>query len=166
MDARDFAAWAHGNQTYGNRPYLFHLDAVADLVRPIPDPSGFLVKVAYLHDVVEDTPVTPLFVREHFGASVSVAVEYLTDPQAPNRKERKRLLHERLALLRPSLVEHRAVLIVKAADRCANLSQCIEDDNGKLLSMYKAEHKEFRKAVMRPHLCPEIWAQIDNMVTR
>lgn len=166
MDAREFAAWAHGDQTYGKHPYLFHLDAVADLVRPILDPDGFLVTVAYLHDVVEDTPVTPSFVREHFGPSVSATVEYLTDPRAPNRKQRKRLLHDRLAQLRPTLVEHRAALIVKAADRCANLMQCAEDGNDKLLGMYKSEHPEFKRATMRPNLCPDIWTKIEELIAR
>lgn len=164
MEAREFALWAHGDQRYGKYPYSFHLDAVAELVRPLPDPDGFLETVAYLHDVVEDTPVTSHFVSELFGAPVAVAVGYLTDPKGRNRKERKAALHERLELLRPSITEHRAALIVKATDRCANLKQCVVDNNTKLLRMYKAEHKVFRKAVFRPNLCPSIWSQIDEMV--
>ena len=166
MDAREFAVWAHANQTYGDRPYVHHLEAVASLVAFLDDPEQVLVPVAYLHDVIEDTPVTANFLREIFGTSIAVAVEYLTDPEEGTRRERKAVLHDRMSRLKTDLTEHRAALIVKAADRCANLSQCIQDDNGKLLNMYKAEHKAFRKAVMRPHLCPEIWEQIDNMVAR
>ena len=32
--ARSFAIAAHGDQTYGDEPYVFHLDAVVELLAP------------------------------------------------------------------------------------------------------------------------------------
>ena len=43
----------HGDQRYGSRPYHAHLDALAELVKEHGEEAQVL---AYLHDVVEDTP--------------------------------------------------------------------------------------------------------------
>lgn len=163
-DPREFAERAHGNQTYGRFPYVHHLDAVAHLVRNLPDEDEILVTVAYLHDVLEDTEVTFEILEEVFGSMVAVAVEYLTDPPGQNRKERKEQLYERLALLHPYIVEHRAALIVKAADRCANIAQCVTDKNEGLFNMYKKEHSEFKNAVFRPKLCSNLWERMEELL--
>ena len=47
-EARDYAIAAHGDQKYGEHPYVGHLDAVAEIVRP---DGELAVAVAYLHDL-------------------------------------------------------------------------------------------------------------------
>ncbi len=47
--ARDFAIAAHGEQRYGDHPYVFHLDAVAALLAPYGVDAQ---TIGYLHDVV------------------------------------------------------------------------------------------------------------------
>ena len=77
-DARDFAKEKHEGQMYGDKPYMTHVEDVA---------SGFddlhLKRIAYLHDVVEDTDVTIQEIRERFGERVSVAVDALTRRKEP-----------------------------------------------------------------------------------
>ena len=57
--AKKFATHAHGDQKrkYTLEPYIAHPAAVVELVRGVPHTEAMLC-AAWLHDVVEDTPVT------------------------------------------------------------------------------------------------------------
>ena len=73
QEAREFATQAHGEQMYGDEPYMTHVEDVA---------SGFtdplLQRIAYLHDVVEDTGVSLDEIHERFGSEVGSAIDALT----------------------------------------------------------------------------------------
>lgn len=84
--ARDFSIAAHGDQRYGVNPYSVHLDAVTEIVSPYGEDAQV---IAYLHDVVEDTPVKIDVIREQFGDKIAACVSLLTDEPGVNRKERK-----------------------------------------------------------------------------
>ena len=71
--ARTLAVVAHFGQTdKADRPYMEHVQRVADSVAP-----GCRA-IAYLHDVVEDTPVTLEAIREAFGNQIARDVDALT----------------------------------------------------------------------------------------
>ena len=75
--ARDFGSHAHRriDQTrkYTHQPYEVHLKAVAKLLgEVIDDPE--VIAAAWLHDTVEDTPVTLEELEREFGAGVAAAV--------------------------------------------------------------------------------------------
>lgn len=159
--ARDFAIEAHGTQRYGDAPYVVHLDEVASNVMRV-DPSDVAGTVAYLHDVLEDTDVSAAAIEERFGTFVRECVEIVTDPEGQDRKERKRLLHDRLASVSEA---HFLALAVKAADRLANLRNSARD-NPSLFAMYKSEHTAFREAAFRPGLCDALWADMDGLLYR
>ena len=89
--ARTFAVAAHGDQKYGDQPYSFHLDAVAEILAPFGEQAQI---AGYLHDVVEDTPVQLEAVRREFGDKISECVALVTDEKGANRKERKRRTNE------------------------------------------------------------------------
>lgn len=164
-DPRRYAAEAHEGQTYGSEPYTAHLEAVVAIVREV-DPSPLAEAVAWLHDAVEDTDTTTLDLFHTFGPQVATAVMLLTDPPGhPNRRTRKAALHDTLSKLDfpnggPA---ERAALLVKAADRLANVRASAESHPGKL-SMYRREHAAFREAAHRPGLCDEVWAEIDRLL--
>lgn len=95
--ARTFATTAHGSigqlRKYTGEPYIVHPIAVADIVRSVPHRQE-MIAAAYLHDVVEDTPVTIEEIRFHFGNPVAELVDWLTDISQPsdgNRRARKSL---------------------------------------------------------------------------
>jgi (p)ppGpp synthase/HD superfamily hydrolase len=163
--ARAFAIEAHGTQRYGDRPYVAHLDAVADLLRPF---SVDAQVVGYLHDVVEDTPVPLDRVRERFGEVVANCVELVTDQPGTNRRERKAATNAKLAKVSGAL---QLALIVKAADRLANLRESARSagsaaaGGGSKLEMYRREHGAFRAAAFRPGLCDDLWAEIDQILS-
>jgi (p)ppGpp synthase/HD superfamily hydrolase len=76
-----------------------------------------MLAAAYLHDVVEDTPVTIEAVRAAFGPEVGELVDWLTDisrPQDGNRRLRKELDRQHLAKAPP------AAKTIKLADLIDN----------------------------------------------
>lgn len=154
-EARRFAIGAHGGQTYGDRPYAFHLDAVAEIASAYGDEATV---VAYLHDTVEDTSVTLDEIARRFGSTVAACVALLTDQPGATRKERKAKTYAKLAAVTGS---SRLALVVKAADRLANVRACIADGKRDLLDVYRGEHDAFRRAAFRPGLCDALWAELD-----
>lgn len=158
-EAREFALAAHGGQKYGIHPYSVHLDAVAELAVPYGEIAQV---VAYLHDVVEDTSVRLHEIEERFGQRVADCVRILTDEPGENRRERKRKTYAKMAAV-PAGLE--LALIVKAADRLANVQACVADRNDEKLTFYQDEHPAFRKAAYREGLCPPLWNEMDRILT-
>jgi len=150
--AMAFAIKSHGDQMYGDQPYLAHLDAVAKLVENFGLEA---VVVAYLHDVVEDTDVTLDDIRREFGDRIATLVRYVTDESGANRRERKRVTNEKLSHVEE---EFNIALIVKAADRLSNMR------GGAKLDMYRREYPEFKDAVYRNGLCDTLWGEMDRIV--
>jgi (p)ppGpp synthase/HD superfamily hydrolase len=163
-DARTFAAEAHTGQTYGEGPYTVHLAEVVAIVRTVDD-SKLVESVAWLHDVLEDTATTAVELAEMFGAPVAIAVAMVTDPEGyPNRKTRKAELHRRLADLDPEVsAPARLALLVKVADRVANLRACVASGDSRL-KMYQREHAAFRDAAYRPGLCDALWSEMNALL--
>ena len=157
-EARSFAVAAHGDQRYGERPYLVHLEAVASLVRSFGSEAE---RIAYLHDVAEDTSLTLADIRRQFGARIADHVALLTDAPGGDRAERKARSHAKLAAVPPEL---NLALVVKAADRLANLRESVNSANASKLETYRREHAEFRAAAYRPGLCDDLWREIDSLI--
>lgn len=153
--ARSFALAAHGDQQYGDAPYSVHLDAVAELVRPFGE---IACVIGYLHDAIEDTPVSAADIEREFGPFVARCVELVTDEPGENRKERKAKTYAKLATVGPDLS---MALVVKTADRLANVEACIAHERRPLLKMYKGERTAFRDAVYRDGLCDELWLRLE-----
>lgn len=156
--ARDFAIAAHGEQLYGSRPYAFHLEMVASIVAPRGEEAA---AVGWLHDVVEDTAVTTEEVAAEFGPFIAECVGLLTDEPGATRRDRKPATYRKLAR-----VTGRAelALVVKAADRLANVRCCVEDKAARLLRTYRGEHEMFRAAARRPGLCDELWDELEVLL--
>lgn len=76
-DAYHFAAKCHGNQEYGDQPYIWHLIQVQLSVNRARYDETHQI-VAILHDTLEDTAVTEGEIATLFGTTVSDAVVALT----------------------------------------------------------------------------------------
>ncbi len=166
-EARAFAMAAHGDQRYGDQPYVVHLDEVHRIVHEHAarddGPPSIQAVLAYLHDVVEDTEVTLEQIEQRFGAEVSRCVDLLTDSPGRNRKERKARTYARLEEV-DETGPLRHALVVKAADRLANARRCVAQNNERLLAMYRAEHPTFRRSAVRPGLATSMWEQLDRIL--
>ena len=156
--AREFAIKSHGNQKYGDHPYSIHLDAVAKIAGSYGEIAQ---TISYLHDVVEDTDVTVGEIESTFGSLVARSVAILTDEPGIDRKERKSKTYIKMANVSG---ETEIALIVKAADRLANMRACIVDNNQRLLEVYKTEYPIFKKSVFRDNACDQIWNELDRVV--
>lgn len=121
--AAQFAAQAHAGQTRkgSGLPYFTHCEAVANAVREAGGTEE-MVAAAFLHDTLEDTPVTMETLVTEFGPTVAELVKELTDVFTPsafpqfNRRARKQLECARLAHVSPAAKQ------IKLADIADNAS--------------------------------------------
>ena len=145
--AAAFALERHKGQTYGkSKPYHVHLFDGVGVLRRFVDwealPQEF-VDAAWLHDVVEDTPTTLNEVEAAFGPRVAELVNAVTNEPGPNRKERH-------AKTYPKVISTDGAIIVKLADRIANVEQSVSYDRygrppQNLFWMYVKEWDEFQR---------------------
>ena len=157
-EARSFALTAHGCQMYGARPYSWHLEAVVGLLSPYGTKAQI---IGYLHDVIEDTEVTEAEVRDRFGNLIAECVSLLTDASGATRAERKASTYARLATVNGPA---ELALVVKAADRLANVRSCASDRRQGLWEVYRREHPAFRRAAYRAGLCDPLWEELDALL--
>ena len=128
-EALEFARQAHGDQQrkYTNEAYIEHPKRVAETVRSIPHTTE-MICAAYLHDVVEDTPVQLEEIEQRFGKKVADLVHELTDEfikenyQHLNRKKRKEREVKRQAKMS---VEAKTI---KLADVIDNTKDIVKND--------------------------------------
>mgnify|MGYP000024944606 FL=1 len=158
IKAREFAILHHGDQQYGVHPYSVHLDAVASITSAYGESAEV---VAYLHDVVEDTQVSTADIESIFGSLIADCVAILTDEPGENRKERKVKTYQKMAAVTGKA---ELALLVKTADRLANVRACILGKNQRLLDIYKSEHKVFCQSVYREGLCEPLWVELNEIM--
>ncbi len=128
QDAAAFASFAHGSigqkRKYTEEPYIMHPAAVA-AIAAVADLSNEAIAAAWLHDVVEDTPVSLSEIAERFGVKVAEYVDFLTDnttPEDGNRASRKAITLARLA------AAPREVKTIKLADLIHNVGTIVRHD--------------------------------------
>lgn len=88
--AYDFAKEKHDGQMYGNRPYMYHLENVVELVDEMyyHDPLLItLTAIAYLHDVMEDCGVTYNELAQEFGICIAEAVKAITKDKSQSYED-------------------------------------------------------------------------------
>jgi len=136
--AEMFARGAHAGQKHGDRPYFTHLRAVVNVLKNNGYDGRSLHCGGWLHDTIEDTPVTYQDIRRLFGEGVAELVWAVTDELGRNRKERKEKTWSKIA------ASHSAT-ILKLADTKANIDAAIVS-RGKILQMYLDEWPEIRAA--------------------
>lgn len=132
--AERFASERHASQTYGERPYTYHLACVVRVLVRFGVEDDELIAAAWLHDVIEDTDTRYEDVAAAHGERVAEIVWALTDGDGATRAERKAHAYRKIRVTPGAAV-------VKVADRIANCEEA-----GKL-SMYRNEHPTFRDVV-------------------
>ena len=134
-----FAKTAHQSigqtRKYTGEPYIVHPIAVAEIVRSVPH-TPEMIAAAYLHDVVEDTPVTIEEIRSAFGDKVAELVDWLTDvsrPEDGNRRTRRELD------LRHTAKAPRDAKTIKLADLIDNSVTIAKHDRRGFWPVYRRE---------------------------
>ena len=122
--ARHYATQAHKRishrRKYTNQPYGIHLQAVAELVTSVTDDPE-MIAAAWLHDTVEDTPVTFQDIEKEFGAGVAQLVLDLTDVSKAsdgNRAVRKAIDRGHLAQAMPRA---KTIKLADLIDNCRDI---------------------------------------------
>ena len=119
--AFDFAFQLHAGQFRATgEPYIVHPIAVANLLRDI-GASAAVIAAGFLHDVVEDTQVTPLELEEHFGAEVRALVEGVTKLGGIHFTNHTEAQAENLRRMFLAMASDIRVVLVKLADRLHNM---------------------------------------------
>jgi len=131
--AATLARLAHAGQRYDGEPYPAHLEEVVAVLAEhgVEDPQ--LVAAAWLHDVVEDTPVEAEAIAAEFGARVGAIVSAVSVPGWDDAEAAKRDSWTRIAAT-PGAV------VVKLGDRVANVRR-----GGPKARKYEGQHPTFRE---------------------
>ena len=101
-------------------PYICHPVAVADLLRDIGASAG-VIAAGFLHDVVEDTEVTPEEIEQHFGSEVRGLVEGVTKLGGIHFTNKTEAQAENLRRMFLAMASDIRVVLVKLADRLHNM---------------------------------------------
>ena len=101
-------------------PYIVHPVAVADLLRDI-GASASVIAAGFLHDVVEDTDLTPEQLEDYFGAEVRELVEGVTKLGGINFTNHTEAQAENLRKMFLAMASDIRVVLVKLADRLHNM---------------------------------------------
>ena len=156
--AKNLAQIAHNGQKYGHKPFVKHLHDTVMVLEEFGYSDEDLLVSAWLHDIVEDTDVLIEQVYSEFGQRVGDLVDAVTDGPGDTRKEKK----ERPYKMIPDVP---GAIVLKLADRIANVRHSIRSRNGKnrWIRRYRIEHIEFRKNLRKTDAI-EMWNYLDNLL--
>jgi GTP diphosphokinase / guanosine-3',5'-bis(diphosphate) 3'-diphosphatase len=119
--AFNFAYQLHEGQTRkSGDPYIAHPIAVASLLRSLGGDS-VTIAAGFLHDVVEDTDVTPEEIEERFGVQVRLLVEGVTKLSKFNFSSTTERQAENFRRMFLAMATDIRVIVVKLADRLHNM---------------------------------------------
>jgi (p)ppGpp synthase/HD superfamily hydrolase len=169
-DAKHIAGVMHAKQKYGRHPYTYHLSAVVEVIKRFGyDPEGKgddehialswdLITAAWLHDVIEDTPLSQTEISRRFNTRVAGLVYSVTNPSGGNRAWRASQVY-------PKIKYTPHALTLKLGDRIANIEQC-KKSGSRLINMYKKEWKGFREKykVLTDESNNHMWAHLESLL--
>ena len=142
---------------YTNEPYIVHPEAVAAIVAAVTDDPA-TIAAAWLHDVVEDTPITLGQLVEEFGADIAGLVADLTNASTKedgNRQQRKAVDRRHTANADPR------AKTVKLADLIDNLSDIATADPG-FARLYLGEKQLQLQVLTEGH--PELFQRVQSII--
>ncbi|HEY9881562.1 MAG TPA: bifunctional (p)ppGpp synthetase/guanosine-3',5'-bis(diphosphate) 3'-pyrophosphohydrolase [Leptolyngbyaceae cyanobacterium] len=119
--AFQFAYALHeGQYRASGEPYICHPIEVASLLRDLGGDSA-MIAAGFLHDIVEDTQVTPEEIESHFGEGVRRLVEGVTKLSKFNFESKTERQAENFRRMFLAMAQDVRVIVVKLADRLHNM---------------------------------------------
>lgn len=156
--ARAFAISLHGDQMYGDKPYVVHLDAVVQALVEHGYTEPDLLIAALMHDVVEDTATTPderelrrSQIAMRFGEEVADTVWRVSNFWGKDPADLQ-------AHYYPKIRAHRAATLVKLANRLANIRASAHVMSK--LVRYLDSHAAFVRGIYVPGLGENLWESL------
>ena len=121
LKAYNFAKDAHeGQKRASGEPYFIHPCAVAEILVDLGLDSA-TVTAALLHDIIEDTPVTPEGLQKEFGEEVATLVSGVTKLDKIVFKSHEEEEAENFRKIFLAMAKDIRVIIIKLADRLHNM---------------------------------------------
>lgn len=144
---------------YGNRPYAYHLQMVADTAGLFldgypPAEREVILAACWCHDLIEDARETYNDVKAQVGETVAEIVFALTNEKGRTRAERANDRYYAGIRATP----HAA--LVKLCDRIANV-RASREDGGRLFEVYRAEYPAFREKLYEPGKLEALWSRLE-----
>ncbi len=156
--AREMALALHEGQMYGSVPYSSHLEDVSLTLHSFGHTNPELIAAAWLHDALEDTDITKEGIKEAVGQRVADLVDAVTDdPAGESRKERK----ARPMRIIPTVP---GAVLLKLADRIANVKRALTSDNPRYIKMYRGEQGNFREALYVEGVADAMWQTLEELL--
>lgn len=121
--------------------------------------------LAYLHDILEDTNIVYEQIESALNPFIAGCVYYLTDEPGKNRKERKYYTYKKLSKIKMTS-EYKIALIVKIADRIANVRYAVSHKHWDKFLMYVKEQDVFRDSVYRKGLCDDLITELEMIFVK
>jgi GTP diphosphokinase / guanosine-3',5'-bis(diphosphate) 3'-diphosphatase len=120
-NAFEFAYELHGDQKRkSGEPYICHPIAVAGLLRDLGGGAA-MIAAGFLHDVVEDTPITIDGIESRFGQETAHLVEGVTKLSKFEFSSKKEQQAENFRRMFIAMAQDIRVIVVKLADRLHNM---------------------------------------------
>lgn len=115
-----WAKFAHKNQKRkeNGNPYICHIFDVAKILENWNVFGHDIFCAAYLHDIVEDTPVSIIDIEEEFGDEIANLVACLTKPEIDGSRDLAVQSYSQQLFVSPYKAQ-----IIKAADIAANAKE-------------------------------------------
>lgn len=120
--AKEFAYKAHkGMKRKGKElPFTYHLELVNKILKTLTDDDNILA-AGWLHDVIEDTPITLEELKKEFNDELCYYVELETEDKSLSWKERK------LKQIQELKENKSKVVLIAYSDKIANLTEMFDD---------------------------------------
>lgn len=155
-EAQYFAIKMHSAHSYGDYPYLYHLDQVIYFLRKFGFTSDKYIIAAYLHDIIEDCGITYNDVNKRYGKEIADMV-WAVSGFGKTRKER-------FECVVPKINANDDSLKLKLADRIANITSSLKN-KPHMADMYKKELPYFREKLYKPNVNIEpMWVYLEALV--
>ena len=138
--AKRFAEEAHEGQfrKVGNIPYVTHPIRVAALLDKF-GASEELVCAAYLHDVVEDTPIEIEEIEKEFGKRVTELVQSHTEDKSKTWKERKQ---HTIDILKTAESEVKQLIVADRFDNLLSLEKDLKEKGPAVWGIFNAGYED------------------------
>ena len=170
-----FASAAHAavnqKRKYSGAPYIVHPVEVCALVSSVDDHTPEMLAAALLHDVVEDTAITPEIIEAMFGKVVMNLVHWLTDVSVVWKDGKKSKVEGNRATRKAMDREHthmapKAAQTIKVADLIANTRDITEADPNFAVVYMKEKRLLLEGMNADKKLMDEAWKLINDWETR